>query len=275
MALTIATILTVYILALTMSNEAFALPGQVRTGGTGTSPVHTVPVQVHMVPSRVNAIPLWHTKQHGMINPPKVVLKRGIKEEPTLRGGHHAVLRGGTPKFGENFKTGELLGKPAGNVGYRPSSTPKFGENFKTGELLGKPASNSGNVQVASVPNQTPVAIVTIPTAITTWVLANEPQLGNVNIPTAITTGNVNITPTEISWYLHNLAMTGNPTARVDTTLELYTMNQLAQAAQAATWALENAWTSKIDIGGAKAGDSAIVIETIQIVSDAIIASSS
>jgi hypothetical protein len=239
----ISTILIAHISALSLSNEAFALLGQIRTGGTRTSPVHTVPVQVHTVPTRVTAIPLWHTK-HGMkTNPPKVVLKH-ITREPTLRGWHHAVLRGGTPKFGENFNAGGLLGKPAGDVGYRPSSTPKFGENFNAGGLLGKPAgdvgyrpsstpkfgenfnaggllgkpaSNSGIVQVARVPNQTPVVIVTIPTAVTTWVLAHEPQLGDVNIPTAvttwvlahepqlgdvniptaITTGNVNITPTE------------------------------------------------------------------------------
>jgi hypothetical protein len=288
----ISTILIAHISALSLSNEAFALLGQIRTGGTRTSPVHTVPVQVHTVPTRVTAIPLWHTK-HGMkTNPPKVVLKH-ITREPTLRGWHHAVLRGGTPKFGENFNAGGLLGKPAGDVGYRPSSTPKFGENFNAGGLLGKPASNSGIVQVAGVPNQTPVVIVTIPTAVTTWVLAHEPQLGDVNIPTAvttwvlahepqlgdvniptaITTGNVNITPTEIAnlqWYMHTLAITGDQTARVTAALQYWT--DIPKAGKPLiTYALENAWVAKIDIAGMKAGASEVVMETVELVCDAIL----
>jgi hypothetical protein len=288
----ISTILIAHISALSLSNEAFALLGQIRTGGTRTSPVHTVPVQVHTVPTRVTAIPLWHTK-HGMkTNPPKVVLKH-ITREPTLRGWHHAVLRGGTPKFGENFNAGGLLGKPAGDVGYRPSSTPKFGENFNAGGLLGKPASNSGIVQVAGVPNQTPVVIVTIPTAVTTWVLAHEPQLGDVNIPTAvttwvlahepqlgdvniptaITTGNVNITPTEIAnlqWYMHTLAITGDQTARVTAALQYWT--DIPKAGKPLiTYALENAWVAKIDIAGMKAGASEVVMETVELMCDAIL----
>jgi phage tail-like protein len=67
-------------------------------------------------------------------------------------------------------------------------------------------------------------------------------------------------------WAWHQLVLTGDPAARVTATLSL----QDAQGTTFQKYVLEGAWCSKLDIGGLKAGDSAVVMETVTIVCDYI-----
>jgi len=67
-------------------------------------------------------------------------------------------------------------------------------------------------------------------------------------------------------WAWHEGALAGDPTARKSATLKL----QDAQGNTFQAYQLEGAWVSKLEIGGLKAGDSAVVVETVQIVCDYI-----
>jgi phage tail-like protein len=67
-------------------------------------------------------------------------------------------------------------------------------------------------------------------------------------------------------WVWHQLVLTGDPTARKTATLTL----QDAGGQTMQKYVLEGAWLSKLEIGGLKAGDSAVVVETVQIVCDYI-----
>lgn len=67
-------------------------------------------------------------------------------------------------------------------------------------------------------------------------------------------------------WTWHQLVLTSDPSARKTATLSL----QDAQGTTFQKYVLEGAWVSKLEIGGLKAGDSAVVMETVQIVCDYI-----
>jgi phage tail-like protein len=67
-------------------------------------------------------------------------------------------------------------------------------------------------------------------------------------------------------WTWHELALMGSPSARKSATLKL----QDAAGNTFQTYQLEGAWLSKLEIGGLRAGDSAVVVETVQIVCDRI-----
>jgi|SRR5581483_2345714 len=67
-------------------------------------------------------------------------------------------------------------------------------------------------------------------------------------------------------WTWHQLALEGAPSARKSATLKL----QDAAGTTFQTYLLEAAWLSKLEIGGLRAGDSAVVVETVQIVCDRI-----
>lgn len=67
-------------------------------------------------------------------------------------------------------------------------------------------------------------------------------------------------------WVWHQLVLTGDPTARKTATLTL----QDANGTNFQKYVLEQAWLAKLEIGGLKAGDSAVVMETVQIVCDYI-----
>jgi hypothetical protein len=59
----------------------------------------------------------------------------------------------------------------------------------------------------------------------------------------------------------------------VDNNGQMWVWHQQVQDAQGANfqkYVLEGAWLSKLEIGGLKAGDSAVVVETVQIVCDYI-----
>ena len=74
-------------------------------------------------------------------------------------------------------------------------------------------------------------------------------------------------------WAWHEAVMMGDITAITTCSLKL-----LSQAADSGgepkikiTYVLENAWPSKVDIAGMKAGASDIIMETVEIVCDSII----
>ena len=74
-------------------------------------------------------------------------------------------------------------------------------------------------------------------------------------------------------WAWHEMVMNGDVTAITTCHLKL-----LSQAADTGgepkvkiTYVLENAWPSKVDIAGMKAGASDIIMETVEIVCDSII----
>jgi phage tail-like protein len=67
-------------------------------------------------------------------------------------------------------------------------------------------------------------------------------------------------------WTWHQAVLTGDPAARRTATLTL----QDAQGVNFQKYVLEGAWLAKLEIGGLKAGDSAVVMETVQIVCDYI-----
>ena len=74
-------------------------------------------------------------------------------------------------------------------------------------------------------------------------------------------------------WAWHEMVMNGDVTAITTCHLKL-----LSQAADSGgepkikiTYVLENAWPSKVDIAGMKAGASDIIMETVEIVCDSII----
>lgn len=68
-------------------------------------------------------------------------------------------------------------------------------------------------------------------------------------------------------WAWHEAVLAGDVTAPKTCALKL----QDASGATLITYILENAWPSKVDIAGLKAGASEVVMETVEIVCDAII----
>ncbi len=67
-------------------------------------------------------------------------------------------------------------------------------------------------------------------------------------------------------WVWHQQVLQGNPAGRKTATLTL----QDAQGTNFQKYVMEGAWLAKLEIGGLKAGDSAVVMETVQIVCDYI-----
>jgi len=67
-------------------------------------------------------------------------------------------------------------------------------------------------------------------------------------------------------WAWHQLVLKGEPSAPTQCTLQL----QDASGKTLLTYILDNAWPSKVDISGLKAGATEIVMETVEIVCDSI-----
>jgi phage tail-like protein len=67
-------------------------------------------------------------------------------------------------------------------------------------------------------------------------------------------------------WTWHEGALKGDPAARRSATLIL----QDAQGKNFQKYLLWSAWCSKLEIGGLRAGDTAVVVETVTIVCDSI-----
>lgn len=68
-------------------------------------------------------------------------------------------------------------------------------------------------------------------------------------------------------WAWHEAVLAGDVTAPKTCALKL----QDASGTTLITYILENAWPSKVDIAGLKAGASEVVMETVEIVCDSII----
>lgn len=67
-------------------------------------------------------------------------------------------------------------------------------------------------------------------------------------------------------WAWHMAVLAGNPAARKTCTLKL----QDASGKTVLTFVMENAWPSKVDIGGLQPGGSQVVMETDKFVCEAI-----
>lgn len=67
-------------------------------------------------------------------------------------------------------------------------------------------------------------------------------------------------------WAWHQLALQGNPAARKTATLSL----QDASGKTYQKYVMEGAWITKLEIAGLKAGDSAVVMQTVTICCDYI-----
>jgi phage tail-like protein len=69
-----------------------------------------------------------------------------------------------------------------------------------------------------------------------------------------------------VIWAWHQLVLEGNLSARRSCALKL----QDASGKTLITYVLSEAWPSKVDIAGLKAGASEVVMETVEIVCDRI-----
>ena len=90
-------------------------------------------------------------------------------------------------------------------------------------------------------------------------------QFGTASPPTVTLTRDAD--GSTYAWAWHQAALAGKPAARRTCTLAM----QDAAGKPLMTYVLENAWPSKIDIAGMKAGASEVVMETIELVCDSIL----
>jgi phage tail-like protein len=73
-------------------------------------------------------------------------------------------------------------------------------------------------------------------------------------------------------WAWHQAVLQGDPAARKTCSLQLFAASQSPKSGQPLiTYVLENAWPSKLDIGGMKAGATEVVTETVVLNCDQII----
>jgi phage tail-like protein len=73
-------------------------------------------------------------------------------------------------------------------------------------------------------------------------------------------------------WAWHQAVLQGDPAARKTCSLQLFTASQAPQSGNPIiTYLLENAWPSRLDIGGMKAGASEVVTETVVLQCDQIL----
>ncbi|MFI9274119.1 phage tail protein [Kitasatospora sp. NPDC052896] len=73
-------------------------------------------------------------------------------------------------------------------------------------------------------------------------------------------------------WSWHQAVLQGEPTARKTCSLQLFGAAQSPKSGQPIiTYLLENAWPSKLEIGGMKAGATEVVTETVVLHCDQIL----
>jgi phage tail-like protein len=73
-------------------------------------------------------------------------------------------------------------------------------------------------------------------------------------------------------WAWHQAVLQGEPTARKTCSLQLFAAAQSPKSGQPImTYILENAWPSKLEISGMKAGSSELVTETVVLFCDQIL----
>ena len=70
--------------------------------------------------------------------------------------------------------------------------------------------------------------------------------------------------PETYMWAWHQAVLQGEPTARKTCSLQLFAASQSPKSGQPIiTYVLENAWPSKLEIAGMKAGATEVVTETV------------
>lgn len=73
-------------------------------------------------------------------------------------------------------------------------------------------------------------------------------------------------------WSWHQAVLRGEPAARKTCSLQLFAASQSPKSGQPIiTYVLENAWPSKLEIGGMKAGATEVVTETVVLYCDQIL----
>ena len=73
-------------------------------------------------------------------------------------------------------------------------------------------------------------------------------------------------------WAWHQAVLQGEPTARKTCSLQLFAASQSPKSGQPIiTYVLENAWPSKLEISGLKAGATEVVTETVVLFCDQIL----
>lgn len=73
-------------------------------------------------------------------------------------------------------------------------------------------------------------------------------------------------------WSWHQAVLQGDPTARKTCSLQLFAASASPKSGQPLiTYLLENAWPSKLEIGGMKAGATEVVTETVVLHCDQIL----
>jgi phage tail-like protein len=73
-------------------------------------------------------------------------------------------------------------------------------------------------------------------------------------------------------WAWHQAVLQGEPTARKTCSLQLFAASQSPKSGQPIiTYILENAWPSKLEISGMRAGASELVTETVVLFCDQIL----
>jgi phage tail-like protein len=78
--------------------------------------------------------------------------------------------------------------------------------------------------------------------------------------------------PETYMWAWHQAVLQGEPTARKTCSLQLFAASQSPKSGQPIiTYVLENAWPSKLEISGMRAGASEVVTETVVLLCDQIL----
>lgn len=78
--------------------------------------------------------------------------------------------------------------------------------------------------------------------------------------------------PQTYMWSWHQAVLQGDPAARKTCSLQLFAASQSPKSGRPIiTYILENAWPSKLEIGGMKAGASEVVTETVVLYCDQIL----
>lgn len=113
-----------------------------------------------------------------------------------------------------------------------------------------------------------------------TTYIATSSQSGSVAVPTKQfgnpATPHVTLTRSldtdAYLWSWHQAVLQGDPTARRTCSLQLFAAGEPPKTGRpVATFILENAWPSKLEIAGMKAGASEVVMETVVLVCDRIL----
>ena len=100
--------------------------------------------------------------------------------------------------------------------------------------------------------------------------IVHTKQYGKTKPPTV--TLKRGLDPQTYMWSWHQAVLQGDPTARKTCSLQLFAASASPKSGQPIiTYLLENAWPSKLEIGGMKAGATEVVTETVVLHCDQIL----